>query len=283
MNSLTSNSIIENSIPKTNILYIEQLLDLKLYGDQKSLSIRDDCLNAQLNYASMENNLIAIKLILQSNFDLKCNKGQALINCILKSYHEAALLLLDYEKDPEILYKILYLSTTLHNNFIAKKILVEFEFGAKINKNKLLLDAAFHGNNEIIELLLELGADVHTENDRSLILAVSTNKYQTVKILLDHDANIDAENCKALLNAIKFKNYDIIKLLLENGANINILNENNNNNNLNYLDKTPILLNENDKIIQLLLDYGINFESIYNLLTKPHLLMQPSTQAYVEI
>lgn len=148
------------------------------------------------------------------------------------------------------------------------------------NDNFIIKQCKF--SSEVLQLLIDNGADVNAGNGEPLIYCVKYSLLENIKVLIKNNADYRLRNHEALKNIVSsdilllfidvgfdfnidnagiFKtiartfNYDLIKILLENGAEVK------------YFDSydlrffvNKISINAN-KIIQLLIDYGLDFNN----------------------
>ena len=154
--------------------------------------------------------------------------------------------ILDFPPD-----KILAYSTKFR---YPKGIEIALERGADIHKHddQYLVYAVERNYDEIVEILLKNGANPGVNNNQSLKYASRRGYNKIVELLIQYGADVKKSEGADLYWAVENGHIDTVKILLENGANPNDKD----------VMKRAVLL-DRDKIIDLLLEYGVDPDIIY--------------------
>ncbi|XWV24746.1 ankyrin repeat domain containing protein [Tupanvirus deep ocean] len=95
-----------------------------------------------------------------------------------------------------------------------------------IDHNDILLKACIKGDIVCVNWLINNKVNIHFQNDKALELACENNYKQIVKLLLINGADISANNYGSLKLSIKLGHDSIVKTLLNYGYEFNNIYEN---------------------------------------------------------
>lgn len=194
-----------------------------------------------------------------SNFDISYSESKLLCVTSYNSSFRMIQYLLEKGLDPQTnnnypIRAVVFRHRESDKNTI-KAIQLLIEYGADIhfNNDQLLYLACLTENIELVKFFINMGLVVDHYNGIILENVVMSGDIELINIVLDAGAN--PSNISAIMAAIDMYDVDALELLINRGANINILSPE---------KLVKIIKSTSFEIIQLLIDAGVDFNSINN-------------------
>ncbi len=189
--------------------------------------------------AIMQDNIDAVKILLESNIDINAIYKHliyptALHSAVVKNNIHILQYLLQRGADPDV--QDIYNNTPLMIAAVtcSKKIIIQklLEKTKNINiqngqQDTALMLAAMKGNADIVKLFIEHGSNIDLQNNRgvtALMLACEFGCIETVQLLIKSGADVNIKNNRgvtALMVASYNGHKEIVNLLINNGSNVN--------------------------------------------------------------
>ncbi|WP_428230049.1 ankyrin repeat domain-containing protein [Flavobacterium sp.] len=234
-NSLKNGLNAQDINGKTSLIWAVRTSDIKTVKELLALgadtSIVDNVGESVLHYATRQNNLEILNIILDTNVDINLKSEGAYKQTAIFTPAEASRIpvlkiLLERGANPDIQdkYKMTPLQWAAQQGKIeAVKTLLEF--GASVNtKNHkgvtTLMSATIKGITECVQILIEAGAEINSaakDGFTELMYAAYYGNEETLQYLLISGANKDAVSKKGetALSIAKKKNFNTIITILE--------------------------------------------------------------------
>ena len=150
----------------------------------------------------------------------------------------------------------IFIKLAAHKNSLDLfKLLHEYGADIHVDDEYPLRASCFYGNEDITKYLLENNADVHAKNDYCLRCAVQDSEKELVELLLEYGANVGVDNNISFQYAVKNADIESIKNLIKYGLDVSSLSADN---------LMCVATTSSKKIIDMLHDHGVNFETINN-------------------